>query len=143
VAVSDLLFTGGSMHYGSMKHFYSMFSSMFCVGKGLAVQRSYLFLWRKVAIAIHRTHLAIPPGNNNYSVIAAILIAHCNLFRLSHDEHFQCAEVEVWGFIDKERTKLLELIKDKEGPVKSVLDNKENTYILDLLGKGYSAMVRD
>lgn len=66
--------------------------------------------------------------------------------RLSHDENFQCAAVEVWGFIDKERTKMLQLINengDAQEVQKSVLDNKENNYILDLLGKGYSTMVRD
>lgn len=36
-----------------------------------------------------------------------------------------------------------ETVKNEEGHAKSVLDNKENTYVLELLGKNYSAMIHE
>jgi hypothetical protein len=69
---------------------------------------------------------------------------------LSGASPFRVQVVELWGFVSPENLSALhspadEDAVDEEGKKKnkSVLDNKQNTFILDLLGKNYSESVRD
>jgi hypothetical protein len=64
------------------------------------------------------------------------------------DYEFECKTVELWGLIPKEKLRFVKdeieaFLKGDPEHKKSVLDNKDSTFILDLIGKGYSAMVRE
>ena len=71
--------------------------------------------------------------------------------QLTEQSEFSVKTIECWGFI--ERAKSIELIEtyramlkaeNENGPqFKSVLDNKENTFVLELLGMNYSAMIKE
>ena len=70
--------------------------------------------------------------------------------KLSSENSFQIKTVELWGFIPSERVHLvrrfeekLKLEREEDGKPKSVLDNKEGGFILELLGKNYSAMIKE
>mmetsp|Transcript_26693 Transcript_26693/g.41619 ORF Transcript_26693/g.41619 Transcript_26693/m.41619 type:complete len:251 (-) Transcript_26693:16-768(-) len=68
----------------------------------------------------------------------------CKCLASSHT--FRIANVEVWGFIDSGEPLELYMmdVKKKEDMDKgSVLNDKKNTFILDLIGRGQSANVRD
>ena len=69
---------------------------------------------------------------------------------LSSVSPFALKHIELWGFIINEKAHLIrkplkfEKSEDEEdNKPKSILDNKDGAFILDLLGKNYSALVRE
>jgi hypothetical protein len=77
-------------------------------------------------------------------------LTYSNTESISSEATFQIKTVELWGFIPHERVHLvrrfeekLRLEREEDGKPKSVLDDKEGGFILDLLGKNYSAMVKE
>lgn len=73
----------------------------------------------------------------------------CDTFHsdcLASENEFRVKTIECWGFVEPAQTKFIEdsaqETEDTEKK-KSVLDNKQNTFILDLIGKNYSSMVRE
>jgi len=69
----------------------------------------------------------------------------CDTFNnpcLAHDNEFSSKIIECWGLIPQDKLKMIqEFEQQQKEKTKSVLEDKQNTYILDLLGKNYSSMI--
>jgi len=64
---------------------------------------------------------------------------------LAKESSFQIKSVELWGFVQPDKIQFLDQQIPQEGEQKkkSVLEDKQNTYVLELLGKNYSEMIHE
>jgi hypothetical protein len=61
-----------------------------------------------------------------------------NNLSLPKQSPFKVQTVELWGFMAPDRVELILQKDEAEGQRRSALDSKENTFVLDLLGRHFS-----
>jgi len=105
-------------------------------GMGFGGKSNFMAIWLDADYQIGKSNPSDTFGNS--TVIAS-------------GQDFKIKSIECWGFLPldkvrfmlKEEEKEQEDSKEDEKKVKSVLDNKDSAYVLELLGKNYSSMVHE